>query len=187
MRKKVSAVLIILGVAVVIGIIYLGYSSQIHPASTPIHLYNYTINSDTGVATSTLNATQGLTQQLNLTLTAMPSSPTIAVPIHSVKLTSYNSTIDYGGNLDTRNWNKSLVQESIFNYSFSLNTLTLQPNTSNSTILTIKWANNAPTGRYTAEINLGNIKFLSTQEKYDQSYSSSIWLGIIITPKVTQT
>ena len=186
MRKTVSAVLTILRVAVILGIIYLGYSSfQIHPASTPIHLYNYTIYSNTGVATSTLNATQGLTQQLNLTLTAMPSSLAIAVPIDSIKLTSYNSPIDYGSNWDTRNWNKSLVQESIFNYSFSLNTLNLQPNTSNSTILIINWANNAPTGRYTAEINLGSIKFLSTQEKYDQSYGSSIWLGIVITPKAT--
>jgi hypothetical protein len=186
MRKIASAVLIILGVAFVLGIIYLGYSSQIHPASTPIRLYNYTIYSDTGVATSTLNASQGLTQQLNLTLTAMTFSPSIAVPIDSIKLTSYNSTINYGNNWDTRNWNKPLVQSSVFNYSFSLNTLTLQPNTSNSTIISINWADNAPTGRYTAEINLGNFKFLSTQGKYDQSYGSSIWLRIVVTPKVTQ-
>jgi hypothetical protein len=185
MRKPVSAVLTILGVAIIIGIIYLGFSSQIHPASTPIHLYNYTVYSDTGVATNTLNASQGLTQQLNLTITPMPASPPIVVPIDSIKLTSYNSTIDYGGNWDTSNWNKSLIQEAIFNYSFNLNTLTLQPNTSNSTIITINWAKNAPTGRYTAEINLGNIKFLSTQGKHDQSYNSSIWLKIVITPKVT--
>ena len=186
MRKVVSVVSIILAVAVIFGIIYVAFSSQINPAYTPIVLYNHTVYVD-NIATDTLNASQGLTQQLNLTLTAYEFSPSIAVPIDNIKLIAYNSTIDYSNSWDTSNWNNSLVQSSVFNYSIGLNTLTLQPNKSNSTIFTINWADNAPAGRYIAEINLGNIKFLSTQEKYDQSYGSSIWLGIIITPKVTQT
>jgi hypothetical protein len=63
---------------------------------------------------------------------------------------------------------------------------------SNSTTITINWADDAPAGRYTAEIKLGNLKFLSTQGKNDQTapnsftpgaYASSIWLGIVVTPK----
>ena len=186
-EKKVLVTVAVVVIAVLVGTIYLGYSSQTHPVSTPILLYNYMVYSNTGVFTSTLNASQGLTQQLNLTLTAMNFSPSIAVPIDNIKLTAYNSTINYGGNWDTSGWNNSVVQSSVFNYSFSLTALTLQPNKSNSTIITINWARNAPTGRYTAEINLGNVKFLSTQGKYDQSYGSSIWLGIVITPIVNLT
>jgi hypothetical protein len=105
------------------------------------------------------------------------------IPIENIALTAYNSTIDYSNNWDTSSWNTSIVEQSVFNYSFSVNQLTLQPNMSNSTILTIKWANNAPTGRYALEINLSNLKFLSAQNKYDQSYAGSIWLGIIVTPE----
>lgn len=186
MRRILSAVSFILAVTVVVGILYLGYWSQttFGPKSTPMLLYNSTIYSDTGVASDVLNASQGSTQQLNLTLTGYGFSPSIAVPVGNIMITAYNSTIDYGGNWATGNWSNSVVQASVFNYSFSLNTLTLQPNTSNSTIITINWANNAPTGRYVVEINLSDFKFLSTQGKYDLTYGSSIWLGIVVTAKI---
>ena len=195
MGKMVTVVSIILIVAVIFGIMYVVYSSQFHPTGTPINtpimLYDHTVYVD-NIATYTLNASQSLTQQLNLTLTAFESSPPIAVPIGNINLIGYNSTIDYSNNWDSRNWNKSIDQSSVFNYSIGHKTLTLQPNMSNSTIITINWADNAPAGRYTAEIFLGNLKFLSTQGKHDQnapisftpgSYASSIWLGIVVTPK----
>jgi hypothetical protein len=195
MGKVVTVVSIIVIVAVIFGIIYVIYSSQFHPTGTPINtpiiLYDHTVYVD-NIATYTLNASQGLTQQLNLTLTAYESSPPIAVPIGNINLIAYNNTIDYSNNWDTRVWNKSLVQSSVFNYSIGLKTLTLQPNMPNSTLVTINWADNAPAGRYTAEIYLGNLKFLSTQGKNDQTapisftsgaYASSIWLGIVVTPK----
>ena len=184
-RTYYHIISIILAVVVVVGLVYLGYAIRIQPVSTPITLYSHSISSEnTGLILDVINASQGTTQQVNLTLSSM-SSAQIAIPIENLKLTAYNSTIDYGDNWDTSSWNTSIVQQSVFNYSFSVSQITLQPNMSNSTIITIKWAGNAPTGRYTLYINLGDLKFLSAHGKYDQSYGTSIWLGVILTPKGT--
>ena len=164
---------------VVIAGLYLVYANRTQPVSTPKKLYTYTVsqqNPDT--LTGAMNVSQGETQQVNLALSSMDSAE-IAVPIESLTLIAYNNTVALN------NWNTSLVQQSVFNYSFSLNQLTLQPGSSNSTTLTIKWADNAPAGKYTLDIDLGNVKFLSTPGKYDISYSESISLGIIVTPKGT--
>jgi len=168
----------------IVGIVYV--LSGNHPASTPMLLYSYNISiQNIGVAEDVINASLGSTQHLNLTLTSM-SSMQILIPAENLKLTAFNSTIDYSNNWDTSSWNTSVTQESVFNYSLSLSQLILQPNVSNSTIVTINLANNAPTGRYALEINLGDVKFLSAHGKHDQSYGSSVWLGMIVTPKAGQ-
>ena len=184
-RRYYPIIAIILVTVVVAGVVYLGYSSRIQPFSTPKTLYNYGFSSPDGsVISDVMNVSQGETQQLNLTLTSMNNSPEISIPIENITLTAYNSTVDYNGNWDTSGWNTSIIQESVFNYSFSLNQIILQPNTSNSTIITIQWANNAPTGRYALQIDLGNFKFLSTAGEHDKSYGSTIWLGAIVTPNM---
>jgi len=186
-RKLHEVISIILTVIVIIGLVYAALILNRPPTSTPITLYTYIISpQNTGLTTDVMNITQGGTDQVSLTLRAL-HSPQIEVPIENLKLTAYNSTIDYSNNWDTSSWNTSIVQQKVFNYSFTLSQLTLQPNMSNFTIITIKLADNAPTGRYALEINLGNLKFLSKPAKYDISYSEGIWLGMIVTPKATQS
>ncbi len=147
-------------------------------------MYTYIISpQNKGALTGVMNVSQGATQQVNLTLSSM-STAQIVVPIENLTLLAYNNTVATN-NWDTSNWNTSLVEQDVFNYSFSLNQLTLQPGMSNSTVLTIKWFDNVPPGKYAVDIDLGNVKFLSAPGKYDISYSSSIWLGIIVTPKGT--
>ena len=188
MKKIAGAVSIVLAVAAVLGIVYFGISSTTPSfASTPILLYNSTITPYPDLCQGTTNASQGLLQQLNLTLTEYDFSTPIEVPIEDLRITAYDSAIDYGNNWNAKNWNTSIDQTAVFNYSFSLKTLTLQPNASNSTIITINWSNNAPTGRYIIYVDLGTLKFLSKQGPYDQTYGSSFELGIVVAPKVNST
>ncbi len=184
MKRRYYHLISIILVVAVIAALYFFYTYGDHPASTPIILYTSIISSENSASINdVLNASQGTNQEVNLTLSSITSAK-IEIPIENLKLTAYNSTIDYGNNWDTNNWNTSLVQESVFNYSFSLSQLTLQPNMSNTTVVTIKWADSAPIGRYVLELNLGNLKFLSGHGMYDQSYGDSIWLGIILTPNL---
>jgi len=118
------------------------------------------------------NASQSSTIQANLTLTSM-SAEKITVPIEDLRMTYYNATVDYKRWVNN-DYNYSTLQAESLNYSFSLNQLTLEPNMSNSTILTINVAQNATPGQYFFFIDFGD--FVGT----DFSYSSSINLGIVI-------
>jgi hypothetical protein len=104
------------------------------------------------------------------------------LPIGNLNLTGYNSS-RYDA-LDWRNWvwNSSLVQETIFNYSLSQNPIVLQSGISNSTILTLNWARDAPTGRYTISIPLRNFIFLEPQSDYESS-GMNLTLHIRVEPK----
>jgi len=185
-RKSYLIILIILILIVVLGLAHFVFFPS-KPAGTPIALYSSSISpQNTGLISNVFNTTQGATEQIALTLTSTMYSPQIEVPIENLKLIAYNSTIDYN-NWDTSGWNTSLVQVKVFNYSFSPSQLTLQPNTPNSAIITIKLATNAPTGRYALEINLGKLQFLSPPGKYDLSYSEGVWLGMTVTPKSNAT
>jgi hypothetical protein len=176
-RRQYYLISVILVVVVVVGLVYLDYAGTFQPKSTPPNLYTSTTSDqDSGVTAYVMNVSQGAILRVNLTLSSL-SSTEIAVPIESLTLTAYNSNSDTG--------NASLAQQSVFNYSFSVNQLTLQPQMSNSTTVTINMAKDAPTGTCTLEINLGALKFLSEPGKYDRSYSSSIPLEMVITPKPT--
>jgi hypothetical protein len=149
---------IVLVVVVVLGLVYL-YNNLNRPVSTPAVLYTSNISPAvstqiTGGVLNVIVAARGETQQINLTLTSQHSSQ-IAVKIENLRLIAYNSTID-NKNWDASNWNTSMVQERVFNYSFGLSELTLQPYLSNSTIITLSLTNNAPIGKYALEIDLGN-------------------------------
>ena len=181
-RKFYALISVILILIAVLGLtLFIFFPSRL--AGTPIAMYSFSVSpQNTGLISNVFNATQGATEQIALTLTSTMYSPQMEVPIENLKLIAYNSTIDYN-NWDSSGWNTSLVQGKVFNYSFSPSQLTLQPNTPNSAIITIKLATNAPTGRYALEINLAKLKFLSPPGKYDLPYSEGVWLGMVVTPK----
>ena len=182
-------VLIILVLVAVIGLVYFRYHPFIEgPMSTPLLQYSVSIVSvDTGLALPVFNATQGSNQQFNLTLALLDDSQKLSVPLENITLTGYNSTIshDLYLNWDNRYWNKSLVQETVFNYTSSVNPVILQSATPVSTILTLQWSNDAPVGRYTIDVDLGKFSFLSSPGEFDQSYRETITLYIIVNSRVT--
>jgi hypothetical protein len=183
-RKYVAVSIIFIMIALVGGMIYL-YENRFQPIGLPRTSYSYTVTSiDTGIASGVFNVSQGMTQQLNLTLQLLDGYPSITVPIDDMNGLVYNSTIVYDNNWDTHGWNHSLVQTSVFNYSFSQKQLTLQPNATSSTIITINWADDAPSGRYALKLNLGCFQFLTPPREGDQSYGRAIWLGFIVSPKI---
>lgn len=127
------------------------------------------------------NVSQGLQLQVNITFSS-ETDQQINVPIENLTVTYYNSTVNYsevfpGG----ENYDQALIQQQAFNYSFSPNQVALQPNMSNSTILTIKLAPEAPLGQYSLSVNIGNPINASGEE----SFTSGLTLGMIVTPKTT--
>ena len=141
--------------------------------ATPLPLYSPSI-------TPYFNASQDTTQQVNLTLTSTCPSE-IAIPVENLAVVGYTSKVSQNFNGSSSDWNTTL-QETVFNYSFSLSKLVLQPSTSASATITIHLANNATIGSYSLEINLGKIIFLTPHEKNDVSYSASLTLVMIVTP-----
>ena len=182
MKRRYYHIITIIAIAAIIGI-YVGYATRVQMASTPPLLYSYSLSSPSAGQISNLegneyvNVTQGSTQQINITFTSLASLQ-IEIPIENLTITSYTDSYNYSF------WASS-AQPNIINYSFSQTQINLQPHTSNSTILTIKWSNGAPTGTFTLNIFLGNLKFVSAPTKFDVPYSSSIWLGVSVNPKET--
>jgi hypothetical protein len=127
-----------------------------------------------------LNVSQGTTQMLNYTLASMCSSQ-FSVSIENLTLTYYDSFYNDWNNVT--DWNPSVPQQSVFNYSLSQSQLTLQPNMSNSTIITINWADNAPTGRYIISVNLGQAEFLAEPSKYYGATGQPVAIEVIVNPK----
>jgi aminopeptidase-like protein len=142
-----------------IAIVALGYITHLYVLKTEppsvisspmLPLYNWNISPE-GI----INATQGSTQEITLTFTSILDNRQTLIPIENLTLTYYNSHIDYS-NWGTNN-SLNFPQDRCFNYSFSQTQLMLQPLASNSTILTIKIANDAPIGMYAFFINLGKV------------------------------
>jgi hypothetical protein len=181
MKRRNYIISIALIVIVMVGlVVYFGYSSigTESPASTPPLLYT------PSVSPQIINASQGSTQQVNLTLTSICSTK-IEIPIEALTINGY--TIGISDNVNASSpWSTS-VQEDVFNYSFSLNQLILQPFKSNSTIITINLTdsfNEQPTtlGSYSLDISFGKIIFLSPPSKYDISYSGGFPIVMILAP-----
>jgi len=180
MKRRYYHIITIIAIAAIIGI-YVVYVRTVQTAYTPPLLYSYSLSSPTTGQISTLeyneyvNVTQGSTQQVNVTFTSL-ASVQIEIPIENLTITSFTDSLGYSF------W-ASEAQPNTINYSFSQSQIDLQPHTSDSTILTIKWSNSAPTGTFTLNIFLGNLKFVSNPPKFDVPYSSSIWLGVSVNPK----
>jgi hypothetical protein len=154
---------------------------------TPIAMFSYTISTQSlgvtnieGYTGAFGNVSQGSTLQVNLTFSSIMTKQPIVIPIENLVVTYYNSTVNYHSWI-TYNDNFSLIQAEAFNYSFSVNPIILQPSMSNSTILTINLANDAPLGQYSTDIRSSEI----SDNYFHESYTTSFYLGIIITPKAT--
>ncbi len=180
MKRRYYIISIFLIVIVSVSlVVYFDYSSASKtPASTPPLLYT------SSISPQIINATQGTIQQVNLTLTSLCSTK-IAIPIENLTINGYTIGTRYNVN-ESQPWSTS-AQERVFNYSFSLNQLILQPFKSNSTVITIHLTDSflqQPTtlGSYSLVINLGKIVFLSEPEKYDISYSGSTSFVMVVTP-----
>ena len=118
--------------------------------------------------------------KVNMTFNSLTDQP-IIIPVENLSVSYYNST----GNLHSwinGNDNYSSIQQQVFNYSFSLNQVTVQPYTSNSTILTINLVQNAPIGQYSLEINLGKPEVTIDNWNSIIPYSEVEGLEIIVTP-----
>jgi hypothetical protein len=183
MNRKYLIVSIVLAAVIIISSMSIVYISNRTAVATPESLYfaGYAPvgrNSWGGA----LNVTQGSTQQINYTLTSMCPSQ-FTVPFENLTLTSYDSFYNNWNNVT--DWNPSIPQDTIFNYTVSQSQLTLQPNTSNSTVITIRWAGNAPTGRYIISVNLGQAEFPSEPSKYDGASGFPVSIEVIVNPQRT--
>jgi len=92
----------------------------------------------------TTKITQGAIFQQNLTVLSKAEIQ-IQIPL-SLKLTGYNNSA----------YTSSTPQDRIFNYTFNPNLLVINPDESQSSIITIEVANDAPLGLYVLNIELGN-------------------------------
>lgn len=145
--------------------------TALNPNVTEVHGYAWYFD----------NVSQGLSLQVNITLSSETTEP-INVPMENLTVEYYNSTINYsavfpGG----QNYDHAFIQEQAFTYSFAPNQVTLQAGMSNSTILTIELAQKAPLGQYTIGVNIGNP--INAGGK--KSFSGELTIGMIVTPKTT--
>ena len=149
--------------------IYLSNGNDEYMPDTLYINYDYPVGQTSGSANH--NVSQGATYQINYTLLSWGCPEQFTVTIESLSLTkfaSFDSYPDcnfYWGNISA--WEHSIAQDTIFNYSLSQSRLTLQPHMSNSTIMTLKWADNAPTGHYLISVNIGKPEFVTEPSKYD--------------------
>jgi len=188
LNRKYAILAAILVVVIVVPLAYFSYISNkaaISPRGTPIALYDHNFSALNPQVTEVSglngffnNVSQGLPLQVNVTFTSKTDQP-ITIPIENLTVTYYNSTVNLHSIFST-NDNYSSIQQQAFNYSFSQKELALQPDLSNSTLLTIDLAQNAPTGQYTIEIRIGQVKTSNSIP-----YFATIELEMIVTPKTT--
>ena len=127
------------------------------------------------------NVSQGTALRVNLTYTPTYfASEKYVIPIRNVTLCYYNSVVNLNG-FTGSNESYSTIQSEAFNYSFSLNPIVILPNTvtSNSTILTINFSNDAPLGQYTMGIYTDKIV------ENNVPYVDSIEFNLFVTPRTT--
>lgn len=92
---------------------------------------------------SFLNASQGSTFQVNITQTSLLDTE-LSLPFESLEIMAYNDST------------AQIPKGELFSYSFSKNPLIIPPNGTNSTILTVTMAGDAPIGKYLFYIKYGN-------------------------------
>jgi hypothetical protein len=156
------------------------------PSGAAPYYYSYKIATlDTNLELPFFPTTQGATQQFNLTFAISEEQPKILLPIGDLNLTGYNSSRYDAVDWINWDWNSSIVQKSIFNYSLSQTSVVLQPGVANSTVLTLNWAKDAPTGRYTIDFPYQRFIFLESQAEYE-SFAMYQRLFIRVDPKAPQ-
>jgi hypothetical protein len=149
-KRKIALSTFLVILVIVVGIYFFNNSKM--PVGTPVMDFDYQIFP---LNTQDYNVTQGSNFEVNLTFTSIINNQ-IVIPLENLSIAAFNSTISYS-NWDTRDWNKSITDQQVFSYSFGLKQLNLQPLQANYTILTINIEENAPTGCYELDLNIGKI------------------------------
>jgi hypothetical protein len=165
-------ILIVLSTIVIVSstaFIYLSNGDEEYMPDTLYVSYDFPEGQTSG--SSNHDVPQGATYQINYTLASWGCPEQFAVTIENLTLTKFASFDSYpDGNLSWENisaWEPSIAQDTIFNYSLSQSQLTLQPHMSNSTIITLNWADDAPTGHYLISVNISKPNFSTEPSKYD--------------------
>ena len=118
-----------------------------------------------------MNVTQGSTLHLNFNLTSKADQE-LTIPIENITLFWFYSE-SYDGELDTffsiTDWPNGYgynhsTQDKVFNCTFSATQVVLQPLESDSIDITLEMADNAPVGKYSFLIALGNGQVTSQPE-----------------------
>lgn len=184
MNRKIALITVVIVAVflVSLGIMANNQSNEVPkvtPLSGPEFVFRSRVSALNGGGSneSYFNVTQGSTLPINFTFTPITNQP-IEIPIENITLSSYSDTINPKAWVDTGN--SGLVQDNVFTYSFSFNPVIVQPSTSNSTMLTIKFADNAPIGQYYLELKLGRAILINTQS--EANYYSTLGIEIIILP-----
>jgi hypothetical protein len=172
-RNHYLLIFIVLSTIVIVSsaaFIYLSNRNEEYMPDTLYVSYDFPLGQTSGSPNH--NVSQGATYQINYTLLSWGCPEQFTVTIENLTLTKYASFDSYpDGNFCWENisaWKPSIAQDTIFNYSLSLSQLTLQPHMSNSTIITLKWADNAPTGHYLISVNISKPEFSTEPSKYDE-------------------
>jgi len=177
MKKKsiVSSILVAAILVAALGIAILFRSNDqpkqtTHPSLEVFYLIN--------VANySYVNVTQGMTTSINVTFTSV-TNQSIEIPIENLTLSTYSSTINPKIWADNRN--SSLIQSDVCTYNFSFDSLLLQPSKSNTTMLSIQFANNAPIGQYYFNVHIGHTILLNSGSESNDYTTSGV--EIIVLP-----
>lgn len=185
MNRKIVSIAILLVAVLVAGLGILAYNQIKNqpPKATPFSGPDYVFTSKISALKSEVstesysNVTQGSTLQLNLTFTSIANQP-IEIPVENLTLSTYSDTINPSVWADSGN--SSFIQDNVLTYIFSFNPVIVQPSLSNSTVLTIKFADNAPIGQYYLNLKLGRAMLINTQS--EANYYSTIGVEIIVLP-----
>jgi hypothetical protein len=141
MRIQLAAVLTAIIVIAAIVSAYYFLESNSHPSlpSKPLPLVEVDL-----APSGNLNTTQGGVTSVNVTLTSLNMSET-TIPLSLVLQAYDNNPLD-----------SSTDKKALFSSTFSLNPIVLPSNETKTSVLTLHVAKEAPTGKYTFLVELGN-------------------------------
>lgn len=140
MANRIIIAITIILLLVALAILIIQFSSQ--PPEIP---YKHPpMISGTYSPSSFLTVYQGSNFQVNITQTSMLDTE-LSLPFESLEIMAYNDSTA-----------PSPPQQQTLNYTFSPNPLEIAPKGTNSTLLTITMANDAPVGKYLLYMRFGN-------------------------------
>lgn len=176
--------IIILVIALAYFVVIPQLTNTVHLADTPVPLYqcslsvlNPQVTEVPGYNSFYDNVSQGMSLKVNLTFNSTTNQP-ITIPIENLTVSYYSNTVNLHSWVNNGEYYS--IQQQAFNYSFSQKQLTIQPFMSNSTILTINLAQNAPIGQYSILIYFGDVKATNII-----SYGQTNGLELVVTPRTT--
>jgi len=168
MRKTIA--LILAAIIVLIIASWVVYHTGNNPRSTPPILMSFDASS---LGKEDMNVTQGSVLQINITLTSYSTQKTMAMIENLVLEGASDNPLHFV----LGNWNTSIPQSIVLNYTFSIAQLFLEPSQSNSTVLTVNIAEDAQPMVYFLEINAR--LFEAGVYRYASGFPLYVW----VTPK----